>query len=116
MHKVVPHDSVCSPSVHFPWPTLRHWINPCEVVPGGKSYSVTYSKLCIVLWLCIDEFGHARYIMAVHRVLSVSWLVAWLLFHETTVYILVYILCHRAVGFWLLVHKFYILCQQSEGS
>ena len=57
------------------------------------------SKLCIVLWLCIDEFGHARYIMAVRRVLCVSWLVAWLLFHETTVYILVCILCNRAVGF-----------------
>ena len=42
MHKVVSRDFVCSPSVHFPWPTVRHWINSYEVVPGRKSYSVAY--------------------------------------------------------------------------
>ena len=50
MHKVVPRDFVCSPSVHFPWPTLQHWINPCEVVPGRKSYSVAYFDQITVLY------------------------------------------------------------------
>ena len=52
VHKVVPHDSVCSQSVHFPWPTLRHWINPCEVVPGRKSYSVAYFDQITVFYTC----------------------------------------------------------------
>ena len=43
MHKVVPRDSVCSLSVHF---------NPCEVVPGRKSYSVAYFDQITVFYKC----------------------------------------------------------------